>query len=167
MQVSLQKEMAMAEVAPALVLAPGQGRVLPAPGMLQSGITLKVGEAATGGALTVYESLHEPDNPGTVRHVHQGWTEMFYMLEGQMTFLVGGKLHRVSAGSFILVPPGVVHAFRNTGSERARLLVIVVPGGFEHYFEEMPGLPADMTDPAWRELTEKWDGMVVGPPIER
>jgi len=43
----------------------------------------------------------------------------------------------VRAGDFVNVPRDTVHAFKNVGSEPARMIVTFVPAGFERYFEEV------------------------------
>jgi hypothetical protein len=40
------------------------------------------------------------------------------------------------AGSFVLKPRGVYHAFCNTGTEVARVLEFHTPGEFENYYDE-------------------------------
>ncbi len=54
--------------------------------------------------------------------------------EGDRTFVAGG-------GSFAFVPRGVVHGFKNVGTEPARMLIMATPAGLERFFEEV-GQPA-------------------------
>ena len=64
-------------------------------------------------------------------HVHNGEDDAFYILDGELTFLLSeGDVH-VGPGTFVLVPPGVEHGFRNRGSERVRMLNIHAPAGFD------------------------------------
>jgi quercetin dioxygenase-like cupin family protein len=66
-------------------------------------------------------------------HVHEGHTDAFYVLEGELTFEIGREAETiaVSAGGFVAVPPGVAHAFRNDGDGAARWLTIHArDGGF-------------------------------------
>ena len=66
-------------------------------------------------------------------HVHHEHTDAFYVLEGELTFEIGGegKTMTVSSGGFVAVPPEVAHAFRNDGDRPARWLTIHAPdGGF-------------------------------------
>ncbi len=58
------------------------------------------------------------------------------MLEGELTFRIGPDLERVTApaGTFVAVPPNVIHGFDNDSSERARFLNFHAPsGGFADY----------------------------------
>ena len=71
------------------------------------------------------------------------------MLEGELTFRVGPDLERViaPAGTFVAVPPNVVHGFDNDSSERACFLNFHAPsGGFADYLRGVnPGF--DSFDP--------------------
>jgi len=60
-------------------------------------------------------------------HRHDDDVESFYVLEGEITFLIGGERGaRASAGSFVHVPGGTVHGFR-VESETARYLILTTP----------------------------------------
>jgi mannose-6-phosphate isomerase-like protein (cupin superfamily) len=64
-------------------------------------------------------------------HVHADEDDAFYILEGEMTFLFGGEEAAAPPGTFVLVPPGVEHAFRNDGETPVRMLNIHAPAGFD------------------------------------
>ena len=73
--------------------------------------------------LDVTWSRHEAGERGAEPHVHREHTDSFYVLEGELTFRIGPDLERVTApaGTFVAVPPNVIHGFDNDGSERALL----------------------------------------------
>ena len=54
-----------------------------------------------------------------------------------MSFLVSDQWTDAPAGSFVLVPGGVTHAFDNRGDTRAGALNLSAPGDFE---ERMPAI---------------------------
>ena len=64
-------------------------------------------------------------------HTHAAEDDAFYILEGQLTFMFGDEEASAPPGTFVLVPPGVEHAFRNDGEEPVRMLNIHAPGGFD------------------------------------
>ena len=64
-------------------------------------------------------------------HVHEEEDDAFYILEGEMTFVLEEGEMKAGPGAFVLVPPGVEHAFRNDGDSPVRMLNIHVPGGFD------------------------------------
>ena len=75
-----------------------------------------------------------PEHEGPRPHFHRRHVQSFFVLEGALEFRVGGETVRAGPGSSVLVPPGVVHAFRNLGPGRARFLDIQAPGsGFVDY----------------------------------
>ena len=57
--------------------------------------------------------------------------EIFYVLEGTMSFLVGKRWLDAPAASFLRIPAGVTHDFENRGTERACALNFSTPGGLE------------------------------------
>ena len=50
-----------------------------------------------------------PGRDGPEAHVHQDEDDVFYVLEGELTFDVGHGDVAAPAGTFVLVPPGVEH----------------------------------------------------------
>ena len=64
-------------------------------------------------------------------HVHADEDDAFYILEGELTFTFGGERAPAPPGTFVLVPPGVEHGFRNDGTEPVRMLNIHAPAGFD------------------------------------
>jgi mannose-6-phosphate isomerase-like protein (cupin superfamily) len=64
-------------------------------------------------------------------HIHEGEDDAFYILEGEMTFLLEDGEVGAGPGTFVLVPPGVDHAFRNDGPVPVRMLNIHAPAGFD------------------------------------
>src|SRR5207248_5634057 len=115
----------------AQILGPGGGKVIPLPGAT---IVFKALSGRESGDYVVGEFTAEPGFAGPRPHVHRTHEELFYVLEGEFDFLLGDRALRVGPGSFINVPPGVAHDFRNPGTVSARWLGIVCPAGFERYF---------------------------------
>ena len=64
-------------------------------------------------------------------HVHVDEDDAFYILEGEMTFVFGDEEAVAPPGTFVLVPPGVEHAFRNEQAQPVRMLNIHAPAGFD------------------------------------
>jgi quercetin dioxygenase-like cupin family protein len=64
-------------------------------------------------------------------HVHADEDDAFYVLEGELTFLLGDDELTAAPGTFVLVPPGVEHGFRNDGATPVRMLNIHAPAGFD------------------------------------
>lgn len=120
---------------------PGEGKALWAAGEL---VTLKVVGEDTEGAYSLVEETWPPQ-VGPPPHIHHTQDETFYVLEGELEFVVEGDTIRAAAGSLIRIPRGFLRTYKNVGTGPARSIVLFTPGGFEGFFEEV-GEPA--TDPS-------------------
>jgi quercetin dioxygenase-like cupin family protein len=98
-------------------------------------ITHKVTAEDFGGAFTITEAGLPPEEM-IPPHTHTREDECAFVLEGELTFDVGGEIVGAPAGSFVLKPRGVYHAFCNTGTGPNRHLEIHTPGEFEDYYDE-------------------------------
>ena len=153
----------------AFVLAPGMGKVIPAPPP-GSSVTIKLGGPFLQCLATVAEGTFDPSREApewTFRHLHHQVTELCYVLAGEVSFLVGDVIHRLAAGAFVCIPPETVHAYCPSPEQTTKLLFIAIPGGFEGMFEEGQRMPTG-ADPAafWSELNRRYDTEPVGPPPE-
>ncbi len=85
--------------------------------------TVKVGGALSG-EVGVVEGELPPGGGFQIPHWHEDLDEVFYVLEGEVEFLLGGEWRAATAGTTVFVPAGTVHAFRNASLRPARQLVI-------------------------------------------
>jgi mannose-6-phosphate isomerase-like protein (cupin superfamily) len=119
-----------------IYLGPGEGRVYDvAP--LRS--IFKADGFETGDRYCISEWWLEARQAGPGPHSHEANEEIFYVIEGTMSFLAGDKWIDAPRGSLLRIPAGVTHDFENRSDARAGVLNIFIPGGFE---KEMPGLVA-------------------------
>ena len=125
--------------------------------------------ATTDGRSTTFEELCPP---GVVAppHVHDTEEEAFYVLEGNLVFLLDDQEIAAPPGTYIHIAPGTLHGFR-CDSDVGRVFNTLVPGGFDHGISEQ-GIPAPriaMPPPGvsalstWRELDAQrprapWEG---------
>lgn len=75
--------------------------------------------------------------PGAYPHVHHRADEAFYVVSGELTLILEHREVRAPAGSFVLVPRGTRHTFRNTTDDPVKAVFIVSPPGFEGFFKEL------------------------------
>jgi quercetin dioxygenase-like cupin family protein len=106
----------------------------------------------TGGAYCLVESLTAP-GAGAPPNRHPSDDEAFYVLDGTFEFMIDNETTQVSAGGFIQIPNGAVHAFKNVGDRLGRLLIINSPGRVhDGFFSEagdpMPSGTRDLPPPA-------------------
>jgi mannose-6-phosphate isomerase-like protein (cupin superfamily) len=116
-----------------VVLGPGQGREYP---MGAISAVFKADGAETSQLYSISEWWLDPHTRGPGAHSHPE-DDVFYVLGGTMSVLVGTEWIEAAAGSFVLVPGNMIHDFENRGPERAGALNISAPGNFE---EHMPGI---------------------------
>ena len=64
-------------------------------------------------------------------HVHADEDDAFYVVEGETTFVFRDREVAAPPGTFVLVPPGVEHGFRNDRDASVRMLNIHAPAGFD------------------------------------
>jgi quercetin dioxygenase-like cupin family protein len=77
-----------------------------------------------------------PRRDGADLHIHHHHTDIFYVLEGELTVRLGPEDESVlvPAGTLARVPPLVVHGFRNGSDADVRYLNFHAPGlGFADY----------------------------------
>jgi quercetin dioxygenase-like cupin family protein len=106
------------------VIGPGEGRpVTVGPNQL----TVKVGPESGARLVGLFESEMPPGGGFPFAHAHDSYEEVFYVLDGVVEYRLGDEWATAPAGSTVFVPPGVVHAFRNSGPLVARHLVVHAP----------------------------------------
>jgi mannose-6-phosphate isomerase-like protein (cupin superfamily) len=111
-----------------IFLSPGAGREYDA-GPMHA--IFKADGAETGDRYCVSEWWLEAGQPGPGPHSHEANDEIFYVVEGRMSFLAGEEWIDASAGSFLRIPAGTTHDFENRTDARAGALNFFIPGGFE------------------------------------
>lgn len=80
------------------------------------------------------------------RHIHHREDETFYIVEGEMTFLIGDETIKATPGTMVFAPRDVAHSF-TIDSEQVRILVMVAPAGAEGFFRECSVPAPSMTLP--------------------
>ncbi|CAI5511725.1 unnamed protein product [Closterium sp. Naga37s-1] len=111
----------------------GGGKVVNAMGMR---VRIKAEAEQTGGSYSVIE-YEVPAGEGSEEHIHTREHEAWFLLDGQMTWTIEKKTYQASQGSFMHMPLGRAHSFRNDSDQPARMLVVCMPGGLEKYFLEI------------------------------
>jgi quercetin dioxygenase-like cupin family protein len=119
----------------------------------------------TGGCYSLIEQVI-PAGFATPYHKHHAEDESFYIVDGDVTFIVDGKKIRVGPGAYVFGPREIPHGFRVEGSEACRMLIFATPGGFENFVIEMsePAPPTGPPDMAkLMTLAAKYNIDILGP----
>ena len=137
---------------------PGEGEAIWTMG---NTFTLKATAASTRGSLLLTEASVPPQG-GPPLHVHHETDEAFWVLEGEFEFFGSDHSFVTGPGSFVFIPKGAAHGFKNVGPGTAKFIGLALPGGLEGYFREV-GRPAGegAAPPPTPEEAEK--GLAAGP----
>jgi mannose-6-phosphate isomerase-like protein (cupin superfamily) len=95
--------------------------------------------ATTHGMFGLYRWDFKGPRSGPDPHFHRSISESFFVLTGTIRLYDGNRWVDGTAGDFLYVPEGGVHAFRNESGEPASMLILFAPGApREDYFERVP-----------------------------
>jgi len=89
--------------------------------------------------------------PGPPPHLHTTMEESFLIVEGEMEFMIDGKISVVKAGESVDIPPNTLHTFGNKSDRSCKWINIHSPKGFRAFFEQM-GVPAGEEDAVQRSV---------------
>jgi quercetin dioxygenase-like cupin family protein len=115
----------------AKIVRPGEGNEVLAFG---NAILFKLGEADTGGALSLGFSVIPPGH-GPPMHVHHSDDEIFIVLKGEFEYTAGGETHQGGPGCVVYLPKDCPHTFKCISEEPGEMIVITTPGGFDRFYE--------------------------------
>jgi mannose-6-phosphate isomerase-like protein (cupin superfamily) len=116
-----------------IFLPPGEGRSYP---MGRISAVFKADGDETQKRYSISEWWLEPNTQGPGAHSHAE-DDIFYVIEGTMSFLIGDRWIDAPKGSFVLAPGGMTHDFENRTSNQAGVLSFSIPGDFE---KNMPAI---------------------------
>ena len=104
--------------------------------------TVKAGEVQAGSGVAVLEYItQQGEEPPD--HTHATEDEMFYVLEGDITFRCGEESFDLGKGGFIFLPRGIEHGYTLRSEAPVRLLVVTAPmregtsGGWGGFMADM------------------------------
>jgi quercetin dioxygenase-like cupin family protein len=124
----------------------------------------------TNGSLTFAEASVPPGG-GPPPHIHPTRDEAFFIMNGDIEFLNGQDTFLAGDGSFVFIPRGTRHRFRNVGLHVARLVFLFTPGGMEGFFtgigtDAQPGeAPLPLTAEQRQQIVDlaPYHGLVLAP----
>ena len=116
------------------IVGPTDGRLADL-GSIAARMMVWTEETAAGG-FSLVEHPIPPRSLCAPYHRHLGVDEYSYVLEGRMGALLGDDVIYAEAGDLAFKPRDQWHTFWNAGDEPCRILEIIAPAGFEHFFRE-------------------------------
>jgi mannose-6-phosphate isomerase-like protein (cupin superfamily) len=115
-------------------------------------------EETTDGGFSLVEHPMPPRRLAAPVHKHSREDEYSYVLEGRMGALLGEDVVYAEAGDTVFKPRDQWHTFWNAGDTPCRILEIIAPGGFEHFFDELGTAieSGQMSDEKFAELGDRY-----------
>ena len=144
------------------VVGPRDGKA----GFLGSiGVRFMIDGSEAGERFSLVEHPLSPHALAAPLHLHTREDEYSFVLEGRMGALLGEEVLEAGPGDLVFKPRDQWHTFWNAGDEPARLLEIISPAGFEHFFEELVDLGgvANAAPETLANLNERY-GLEMDPP---
>ena len=145
---------------PLTIVRPDEGKQ----GFIGSiGVDFKLYGEQTLGAISIVEHPF-PVGALVPLHLHTREDEYSIVLEGEIGFRSGTQEVVLGAGGYITKPRGEMHTMWNAGSVPARMIEVIQPAGFEHFFLGLLDLTAHGGPPDPEELAVLADkmGLVFG-----
>jgi quercetin dioxygenase-like cupin family protein len=138
----------------ALVVGPGGGEAIAGFGMWH-----KVSARHLDGQLLVMEGEIRPGQL-IFPHTHSREDECAYVISGTVHYEIGDEVRAATAGTYVVKPRGVPHAFWNSGTEPARVLEMHVPATFERFYDELASIFAThaVGSQQWRDEFDRLNG---------
>ena len=116
------------------VVGPSDGKE----GFLGSiGVRFMIDGSEAGERFSLVEHPMSPRALAAPLHRHTREDEYSYVLEGRMGALLGDEVVEAGPGDLVFKPRNQWHTFWNAGNEPCRILEILSPAGFEHFFREL------------------------------
>ncbi|MBY0586027.1 cupin domain-containing protein [bacterium] len=139
-----------------IILLPKEGTLLDAGG---DRYRILATQATTDGTYGLWEA-NVPPGGGPPPHRHSREEEGFYIIAGEVAVYVDGRRVLAQPGSFINMPKGTAHWFRNESDQPAKMLVLVSPGGMEGLFEKTGQLVTSIDEPI-PPITDREKGLIA------
>ena len=101
------------------------------------GVRFMIDGSEAGERFSLVEHPMSPRAIAAPLHLHTREDEYSFVLEGRMGALLGDDVVVAGPGDLVFKPRNQWHTFWNAGDEPCRILEIISPAGFEHFFNEL------------------------------
>jgi DNA-binding transcriptional MerR regulator len=132
-------------------------------------IDCKLSGQDTDGAICVFEFTGSSSGP---RRLHHDQDEWIYIVDGELTVVVGERQFRAIAGESVFLPRQTTHAWVSASNRRVRIIDVYQPAGqMEEFYREVGkyngGTPIHeaLSMDEFRRLFERHGMKLTGPPI--
>jgi quercetin dioxygenase-like cupin family protein len=143
-----------------IVVPPGQDQVSPS-----RSFSLKLRGGETGDSIMIFEETIPAGTKSTL-HLHHDSDEVAYVLNGEITFLIGDDVTVGGPGTCAFMPRGMRHAWKSTGTETGHVLFLYTPAKAGGLIEEQQRTGrkfASMNEHELKEILERHGWELLGP----
>lgn len=123
-----------------VVVPPGGGKHLEEAGQV---VSMKLFGRETGQSVTLFEQTVPAGSKSSWLHLHRDSDEIAWVLEGEFTFKIGETVIAGGPGTCAFLPRNVPHAWKNSGTQRGRVVFLYTPASAGRFVEEMVERPGD------------------------
>ena len=134
-------------------VGPDDGHYVQLPGI---GVRFMIWGEEAGGGFSLVEHPIPPRSLCAPLHMHTKEDEYSYVLEGRMGAQLGDDVVYAEAGDLVFKPRDQWHTFWNATDAPCRILEIIAPAGFEHFFREMGELTDDPDPDVAADLSSRY-----------
>ena len=148
-----------------IVVQPGEGLVSQSSTTRGRSYALKLLGGATGDSIMMFEET-VPVGTKSTFHLHHDSDEVAYVLEGEVTFMIGEEVTVGGPGAYAFMPRGVPHAWKSTGAETGRVLFLYTPAKAGGLLEEQHHTQrsfAQMTEAELTDVLQRHGWELLGP----
>ena len=128
------------------------------------GVRFMIDGSEAGKRFSLVEHPMSPRALAAPLHRHTREDEYSFVLEGRMGALLGDEVVEAVPGDLVFKPRNQWHTFWNAGDQPCRILEVISPAGFEHFFRELVELGgvAQASPDALAKLCERY-GLEIQP----
>ena len=148
-----------------IVVQPAEGMVTNSNTTPGRAIVTKLRCADTADSMMVFEET-VPTGTKNTFHLHHDSDEIAYVLEGEVTFLIGDEVTVGGPGSCAFMPRDVPHAWKSTGAETGRVLFVYTPAKAGGLIEEQHRTQrnfASMSEAELADMLQRHGWELLGP----
>jgi mannose-6-phosphate isomerase-like protein (cupin superfamily) len=98
-------------------------------------LTMLCEASDTNGSWSLFEE-EVPLGMGPPPHRHD-WDEAYYILDGEIDFVIDGDTVTSKRGDFNYLPRGTIHGFKGSSDSPARVLIFAAPAHGSEFFHEL------------------------------
>jgi quercetin dioxygenase-like cupin family protein len=99
-------------------------------------LNVKVSKDDSGNKISSIEQTVYP-GAGSPPHILHDADKMIYVIEGKFFLRNGNQNIEGEAGTMVYIPKGVIHNFKNIGTDNGKILVTLTPGGHEDFLYDL------------------------------